>query len=488
MNIPVLVGISHVEQRISDWSEGKEPLDLMVDAVRDALSDTGVDLVPLVDAIHVIGGLWQYKNPAAHIAQQIGAQNVETGLTTLGGNMVQYALSQSALEIQRAEKRIVILTGAECGNLAAKARKAGAKPEWKGALGEPNRVFNKGGFGGNEHERAVRLGSATTWYGLFENAIRGDRGETIEEHQKRISELWAGFSRVAANNPDAWIKTEHSAEEIRTVNAKNRPVTFPYLKLMNANNSVDMAAALILCDTETARTMDVDESQWIYPWASTHGSDTAEVSHRDNLHSSPAIRIAGNRCLELTNLDLNEIDYLDIYSCFPSAVQVAATELGIDEASRDLTITGGLTFGGGPLNNYVMHALVRMAKLLRANPSNKAFITSNGGLLTKHAFGVYAKTPPAIPFQYEDCQREIDQMPSRKVLDHVGSATVESYVVMYQGASPAHAVIAALTDEGNRTWAMTQDQDDMVAMTRTELIGRTVEIDEHRYARFSNNL
>ncbi len=46
MNIPVLVGISHVEQRISDWSEGKEPLDLMVDAVRDALSDTGVDLVP----------------------------------------------------------------------------------------------------------------------------------------------------------------------------------------------------------------------------------------------------------------------------------------------------------------------------------------------------------------------------------------------------------------------------------------------------------
>ena len=90
MNIPVLVGISHVEQRISDWSEGKEPLDLMVDAVRDALSDTGVDLVPQVDAIHVIGGLWQYKNPAAHIAQQIGAQNVENGLTTLGGNCLLY--------------------------------------------------------------------------------------------------------------------------------------------------------------------------------------------------------------------------------------------------------------------------------------------------------------------------------------------------------------------------------------------------------------
>jgi len=484
MSTPVLVGIAHIEQRITDWTEGKEPLDLMIDAVKAAVRDTSTELVPQIDAIHVIGGLWQYKDPAAYIAEHIGAGKVETGITTLGGNMVQYALSQSALEIQRGTKRVVVITGAECGNLAAKARKAGTQPNWKNAAGDPDRVFNKGGFGSNEHERAVRLGGATNWYALFENAIRSARGESIVAHQTRISELWAGFSRVAANNPDAWIQKEHSAEEIRTIGPGNRPVTFPYPKLMNANNSVDMAAALVLCDTETARSMGIDESLWVYPWTSTHGTDTAEVSHRDNLYSSPAIRVAGNRCLQLANLGLSDIDHLDLYSCFPSAVQVAATELGIDQSSRGLTITGGLTFGGGPLNNYVMHALVRMVKLLRSNPDNKAFVTSNGGLLTKHAFGVYATTPPDKPFLYEDCQEEIDLMPKRAVTDHVGTATVESYVVMYQGESPAHAVIAALTEDGTRTWGMTQNEEDMLDMTRSELIGRTVQIDADRMATF----
>ena len=75
-------------------------------------------------------------------------------------------------------------------------------------------------------------------------------------------------------------------------------------------------------------------------------------------------------------------------------------------------------------------------------------------------------------------------MPKRAVTDHVGTATVESYVVMYQGESPAHAVIAALTEDGTRTWGMTQNEEDMLDMTRSELIGRTVQIDADRMATF----
>ena len=88
------------------------------------------------------------------------------------------------------------------------------------------------------------------------------------------------------------------------------------------------------------------------------------MSNRDNLYSSPAIRIAGRRALELAGVEVADLARVDVYSCFPSAVQVAVNELGLDD-QKPLTITGGLTFGGGPLNNYVMHSIARMVELSR---------------------------------------------------------------------------------------------------------------------------
>jgi acetyl-CoA C-acetyltransferase len=40
------------------------------------------------------------------------------------------------------------------------------------------------------------------------------------------------------------------------------------------------------------------------------------------------------------------VTHVDLYSCFPSAVQIAAAEIGCP-TQRDLTVTGGLTFAGG---------------------------------------------------------------------------------------------------------------------------------------------
>ncbi len=477
---PIIVGVSHIEQRISDWKDGKQPLELMIEAVSAALQDASPqDLAQEIDAVHTIKGQWWYENPAAAVAGALGIRNAETGLSGLGGNMVQYVLSQAALDIQNGNKSMVIMTGAECGNVLAKSRRAGEKVTWQTAPGTPDRTFEKGGFGANQQEREVGLFGATTWYGLFENALRAAKGETIDEHMKRVSEMWARFSEVAAGNPDAWIRQAVTAEEIRTPSPTNRPVTFPYPKLMNSNNNVDQAAALVLCDTETAARLGIPESKWIYPWAATHGSDTEQVSHRDNLYSSPAIRISGARCLELASVGKDELAYVDVYSCFPSAVQVAVNELGLGY-DRALTITGGLTFGGGPLNNYVMHAIVRMVRLLREDTNAVGLVTSNGGLLTKHAFGVYSARPPQQPFQYEDCQAEIDQCPTRELADHAGDAVIESYVVMYGPDGPSRGIVAALTDEGARTWAMTEDAELMADMTREEYIGRQIKIDARR--------
>ena len=385
---------------------------------------------------------------------------------------MQSVLTESALEIQSGAQEVVILTGAECGATQARARRTGVELDWQQAPGEPDRRFGIELKMRHRIEASRGIAQPIEMYPIFENALRHARGESLDGHIERVSELWAGFSRVAAGNPHAWIRESKTAEEIRTPTAINRPVSFPYPKFMNSNSNVDQASALILCSAAVARTLGIPAERWVYPWSATEAHDTYAVSNRDNLHSSPGIRIAGGRCLELAGLDVDDIDHVDVYSCFPSAVQVSAAELGLGEA-RPLTVTGGLTFGGGPLNNYVMHAIARMAEVLRENPGEKGLVTSNGGFLTKHAFGVYSTEPPAGAFEHEEPQAEVDATPTREVAaDYTGEVAIEGYTVMYGADGPVKGIAACLTDSGDRTWGNTTEADTLAAMTASEFCGR----------------
>jgi acetyl-CoA C-acetyltransferase len=472
--VPVLVGVSQLEQRIHGGPlTGKEPLALMVDAVHGAAADAGnVDVLRAVTSVRVIRGIWPYKNPAAVVANAIDRAAAETVLTPYGGNFVQTVVNQSALDIQAGRHDVIVLTGAECGYSQARARKSGVTLPWQAAPGTPTRFIGEDKDMRHPAEKKAGLGAPIQIYPMFENALRHARGESIEQHLRRISELWARFSAIAADNPHAWIRRAHSAEEIRTVSPENRPVSFPYPKLMNSNNNVDQAAALILCSTEAARRLRIPEHRWIYPWAGTDAHDHYYVSNRDNLYSSPAIRIAGKRCLELAGLDTAALDHIDVYSCFPVAVEVAAAELGLDEA-RPLTVTGGLTFAGGPLNNYVMHSIARMVELLREQPQARGLVTANGGYLTKHAFGVYSATAPSRPFRHADVQALVDATPRRDVAEtYDGTVSIESYTVMYGAEGPQVGLVAALTPDGRRAWGRTDDATALLAMTREEFCGR----------------
>lgn len=482
---PILVGAAQLEQRIEDPATGpltgKEPIELMIDAVRRAAEDAGAPgLLAEAGSVRVIRGMWPYQNPARAVADAIGCPGAQTALTPFGGNFVQTVVNRTALEIQSGEQDLVIITGAECGNTQAKARRAGVDLEWQALPGNPDRLIGEDKDMRHQAEKMLRIGQPIQIYPLFENALRHHRGESIEAHQVRISELWAGFSRVASENPHAWLREAKSAEEIRTISSRNRPVSFPYPKLMNSNNSVDQGAALVMCSVERARALGIPEDQWIYPWAGTDAHDHWYVSNRDNLYTSPAIRLAGRKVLELAGLTPTDLDLVDVYSCFPVAVQVAAAEIGLD-TTRPLTITGGLTFAGGPLNNYVMHSIARAVELLRAQRDARCLITANGGYLTKHAFGVYSATPPSAPFQHQDLQAEVDATPSREVeLDYQGDAEVESYTVMYGPEGPTIAHVVCLTPQGHRAWANCEDPDVLQAMTREEFCGRPVRIGDHR--------
>ena len=482
---PVLVGVSQILERTFDPESPREPIDLMLAVARAAVADTGSDtLLASIDSVRVVRGIWRYKQPAGYIAETLGLGVVEKVGTPFGGNSVQALVNQTALDILSGDVQSVLIVGAEVGNTLAKLRKRGETLTYRETSGDYDKMLDEEVPMSCDAEKARGVTAPIQMYPIFENALRYARGESIAAHKARIAKLWSGFSEVAADNPNAWIQKRVSAEEISEASSQNRMVSFPYPKLMNSNNAVDMGAALIMTSVGHAKASGIPEDKWVYPWAGSSAHDTYAVSHRDNLHSSPAIRFAGNKALELAGVSVSDLARVDVYSCFPSAVQVAVQELGLDDTAP-LTITGGLTFGGGPLNNYVMHSIARMVELSRQHPEDVGLITANGGYLTKHAFGVYSAKAPTQDFRAEDVQAAVDAEPSRSVLEeYEGVATVESYTVMYESDQPKIGHLVCLTPKGERVWANIDDPHAMQAMTESETCGLKVEVDASGMARF----
>ncbi len=476
--IPVLVGVGQILQRLENPVEAMEPLELMIAALEQAGTDSGVpDLVQRADSLYVVRGVWGYGDAGREIARRIDIKSAETVGTPYGGNFAHSCVFDAARLIQESQRKIVLITGSENGRSLMQAERKGLELHVTEAPGDPDRMLGGDKSMTHDAELARGITSASNMYAIMESAIRFARGETMEDQRKRISELWADFNTAARGNPNAWINKPYSAPEIATVSPDNPMISFPYTRLMNANPRVDMAAGLILCSLETARNAGVPEGKIVFLHSGTEANDTNFASLRAELHRSPAMRIAGARALELAGKTIGEIDHFDLYSCFPSAVHVAATELGVPEG-RTLTVTGGLTFGGGPLNDYELHAIARMTEVVRENPGSTGLVSANGGWLANHVFGVYSTEPSIDGFKYENMQEQVDVFPLREaVVDWEGPVTVEGYTVSYAAGEPSIGYAACLLDDGRRTWGIVGDRTVLDAMIREEFCGRSGSLD-----------
>jgi acetyl-CoA C-acetyltransferase len=312
-------------------------------------------------------------------------------------------------------------------------------------------------------ERAASLDRPVRVFPLFANALRAASGRSIEEDAVLVSEMWARFSEVAAMNPYAWSPKARTAEEIRTVSPDNRMVGFPYPKLQMANDRVDQGAAFIMCSLDAARSAGVPDERMIFPISGADANDHWFLTHRMDLCSSPAIRAAARRALSLANLTIDDVAHIDLYSCFPCAVQIAAGEIGlpVDDPGRALTITGGLGFAGGPGNNYASHSIATMATKLRSEPGN-GLVTGLGWYSTKHSIGLWSSTPPSDRFHSESVQDEVDALPQRAPAPNGEGAegTIETYTVMVErSGEPGLGIVALLTADGARAWGNITDAD-----------------------------
>ncbi|MFD9961707.1 crotonase/enoyl-CoA hydratase family protein [Amycolatopsis sp. NPDC058986] len=481
-NTPVLVGAGQVVARQPD--PARDPATLAVRALREAAADAaaGEALLARADAVFAVACTsWQYRDLGALVATAVGASPAGTVQSTpFGGDGGQLLINEAAQAITDGEYRVVLLTGAEAGATLAAAQRAGTEVRWpeQGPQVSPTRVVGVDRPGNNDAETAVGLGAPIYLYALLESANRHRLGRGVREHARAVGELWSRFSAVAAANPNAWQPREFDAEELLTATAGNRLVSAPYTKLLCANLQVDMASGLILCSAAAATEAGIPQEKWVFVHAGASGHDEWFATERAELTASPAIRTLGSSVLEHTGITIDDVAHADLYACFPSAVQIAARELGlpVDDPQRPLTLTGGLTFGGGPGNNYGSHAVATMVRRLREQPETYGLTTSLGWYVTKHAIGVYSAMPPARP--YAHLRPIIEHPPSRPVrVGHDGPAIVEAYTVPFgRDNQPEAAILSLLTPDGARVLVRTEEPDIVGELVDGDAVGLPVTV------------
>ena len=159
---------------------------------------------------------------------------------------------------------------------------------------------------------------------------------------------------------------------------------------------------------------------------------------------------------------------------------MAAHELGlaVDDPDRPLTLTGGLTFGGGPGNNYTSHGIARAVGALRGTPGSAALVSGLGWYATKHSLGVYASRPPAPggagSFAWKNVQPAVDALPRCEVdPDASGAVRVETYTVTFdRDGAPERGILACRTADGRRAWGNVSDAEALALLCVEEGIGR----------------
>ena len=489
---PILVGGGQKTWKVP---AGEMPtwVQMMETTARLALDDTGAadQAQAAIDTVAVVSStieesffdnmdLSKPANPPRALARGLGAEGARDIYTLVGGNTPQMVVNRIAEEIARGKVRLAVISGAEFLHNFWELIQSGADMSaWKIDDDPPSELWGDSRPGSSPVEAAHEMGRPANTYALIEQAIREAKGESVADHQAAIGRLMSPFTRVAAKDPNAWFPVERCAQEIATETTKNRMVGFPYTKYMNSIMRVDMSASLVMTSVGKARELGIPEDRWVYLHGCADAKDIWNVTERPDLARSPAIRGCWEQASTMADIKTGDLAFIDLYSCFPSAVEIACNEIGLAEDDpRGLTVTGGLPYFGGPGNNYVTHAIATMMDRLRARPGAFGLCTANGWFITKHSMGIYSTKPFDGPWVREApslLQAEIDAGAKVEVAERPeGRGTIETCTVAHGRKGPMFGIVIGRLEDGRRFVANTDTEPaTLEAMHADDAIGRT---------------
>src|SRR5258705_8003576 len=456
--IPVIVGVGEITDRPKDIADGLEPLALLEAALKRAEADSGGELLGDIGSLDVVNFLsWRYRDPEKLLAGRLGITPRHAYYGPVGGESPIRYLHQAAQRIARGECGVAAVCGAEAQSTATKAERAGVTLPWTPFAHDVEEPKRGAAF---QKPLAVKLGvfRPVTVYPFYEAASAAHWGQTPRDAMAESGELWSRYSASAAGNPSAWLKRHFEPDEITTPSPDNRLIAWPYTKLMVANPTVNMGAAVLLTNLAKARAAGIAEDRLVYPLGGASAEEPRDYLLRDQFFESHPQNAVLKAVMDLAGGNgqgnARAFDAIELYSCFPCVPKMARRTLGLGPDVQP-TVTGGLTFFGAPLNTYMTHAACAMVRELRGG-GRLGLLYGQGGFVTKHHALVLSRQPPRQALaQDTSVQAEADRN-RRKVPEFVTEATgkgkVEAFTVIYRSNGEVeHGVTMLRTADDRRT-------------------------------------
>jgi acetyl-CoA C-acetyltransferase len=477
---PMVVGAAQLVQRGVELAESLDPLAMLCQVARGAARDAGageallesLDTICLVDAVG-----WHPDNAPALLADALGARPKTLVSAPIGGESGLSLINAAATRIAAGESRAAFVGGVHVLKSLRSAIKARVRLTWpKGGRGALQMASDPRP-GETELERRHGLESPPEFYPIFENALRARRSRELQEHRAALGRLFSPMTQVAAKNPYAWFPVERSAAELCEVTRSNRMIAYPYPKYLNAVLDTDQAAGVLLMSADAARSAGLRSERGMYWLGGGYAEEKSWfVSERADLSRSAALEACATRVLGAAGVAMDDIDFIDFYSCFPVAVELACEAYAISEGDpRGLTVTGGLPYAGGPGSNYTTHAVATMLERLRARPGSVGLCTGNGWYLTKHAATLFGTEPRALqPISQSAAEpKSVGAAPLRIAGACTGWGRVDGYTVTYdREGAPSRGIVIGTLDSGERFIANTPpDRSLLEAIAARELCG-----------------
>jgi acetyl-CoA C-acetyltransferase len=471
------------------WRPGEQPVDevpeplaMAEEVVRDAVADARAsgDVLGSVQSLATVYCMsWRYDDPVGRLAERLGIAPAHRAVSGLSGTSAQSLALDAARRIAARELDVAIVAGAEALATKRALKAAGERPAWShraegGGLPPFEWPFHPA-------EVAHEVFQAYLTFALRDTARRARMGRNAAQRRDEIGALMAPMTLVAARNPHAWDPTARPAAELVDPTPANRMVASPYTKLTIAQMDVDMAAALVVCSHEAADHLGVPVDRRVYLRGWAEADDARYVAEHPDLSRSPAMAWCARHALAGAQATTDDLAHLDLYSCFASSIDVALDALGLDAdglGGRDVTVTGGLPYAGGPACNYLAHSIASMAGRVRRDPGALGLTTGVGMHMTKHSWAVWSAEPPGpggvLP---PPAPPPADTVPI--VEHHDGPARLLTCSVLHDRSGAAVSGVGIAEVDGGRIYLRADDADLLARWEAEDVVGEVVDVD-HR--------